>query len=366
MKKIVVLGKGNAGVYTALHYHHKTDHQVELIYDPDTPSETVGQATFPISAQIIWETLQVDWYHNPIKSTIKTGILYKNWGEKQKEYFHPFPMNAVALHYDTQAFQQYVIDNGGFKVTKKKINNYNEIDADYVFDCRGWPKDYTNYKILKNPLNSVLLSSIKEDRPAVKWTTAQATPDGWCFVIPLLGSVSHGYLYNDSITSEEQAEKNFKEIFKVDQIFNRFKFKNYVANNPIVDDRIILNGNRLFFLEPLETTAVSTYIDWAEVSNLYIDKKISKEQSIKHLHTRIERVQNFVLYHYLHGSYYKTKFWDYCKQNYTIDDPLFWDLIDVSGKMTNKQLLLEKNDYGLHHIYSFKNMAEALDKNYKL
>ena len=56
--------------------------------------------------------------------------------------------------------------------------------------------------------------------------------------------------------SHEYLEANFKKIFKLakhnyylgDKV-NNFKFKNYLAKEPI-QDNVILSGNRLFFLEP--------------------------------------------------------------------------------------------------------------------
>ena len=49
MKKIAVVGAGNGGCLTALHYgfhsRHDEDIEVELLYDPNVPSERVGQGT---------------------------------------------------------------------------------------------------------------------------------------------------------------------------------------------------------------------------------------------------------------------------------------------------------------------------------
>ena len=46
--KIAVVGAGNAGTFTALHYgwytRNNPDIEVELIYNPDTQPERVGQA----------------------------------------------------------------------------------------------------------------------------------------------------------------------------------------------------------------------------------------------------------------------------------------------------------------------------------
>ena len=48
MKKITVVGGGNAGCFTALYcawMDNQKDFEVELIYDPEIPPERVGQAT---------------------------------------------------------------------------------------------------------------------------------------------------------------------------------------------------------------------------------------------------------------------------------------------------------------------------------
>ena len=47
-------------------------------------------------------------------------------------------------------------------------------------------------------------------------------------------------------------------------------FKNYVAKNPSVDDRVFKNGNRLFFLEPMESSSNQAYIAWVRFVYLHI------------------------------------------------------------------------------------------------
>ena len=46
-RKIVVVGAGNGGCLTALHlaWYSSDDVEIELIYNPDIPPESVGQAT---------------------------------------------------------------------------------------------------------------------------------------------------------------------------------------------------------------------------------------------------------------------------------------------------------------------------------
>ena len=293
------MGKGLAGCFTALHYKHHAPHvEVELIHDSKIPAQTVGQATFPETPSFLWDTLEINWYDNPIKASFKTGILYEGWGKVNDKFFHPFPLSQLAVHYDTYKIQDYILQSGKFNVIDKRINNYNEIDSDYIFDCSGFPKDYNDYDMLVNPINAVLLTQKNEVDLKQYWTRTVATPDGWCFIIPLVDSTSYGYLYNANITEEKDAANNFKNIFDVDEIQNKMLFKNYIAKNPIIDDRIIFNGNKLFFLEPLEGTAIPAYSRWIRmIFDWIILKESNPARTTVLFQEYVRQIQNFVLYH---------------------------------------------------------------------
>ena len=65
MKKITVVGGGNAGCFTALYcawMDNKNDFEVELIYDPEIPQERVGQATVLEPPAILWAATGFNWY----------------------------------------------------------------------------------------------------------------------------------------------------------------------------------------------------------------------------------------------------------------------------------------------------------------
>src|SRR5210317_1274240 len=115
--KITVLGKGNAGVLTALHYAYYTKfreekYEIELIYDSNIPTLTVGQATTLELPHFLWEALGTDWNLNKkdLQATQKNGIMYENWGKINDRVNHGFSFGTYALHYDTQQVQQYIID----------------------------------------------------------------------------------------------------------------------------------------------------------------------------------------------------------------------------------------------------------------
>ena len=122
--------------------------------------------------------------------------------------------------------------SGYFKVIEKNITDpESEIDSDYIIDCRGRSSDLNvEYKTLANPLNSVILSKKNERDLNLSYTDCVATPHGWTFIIPNHDSTSYGYLYNNTITSKDNAEEDFIQRFNV-QPDGYFSFNNYVAKN---------------------------------------------------------------------------------------------------------------------------------------
>ena len=80
MKRITVVGGGNAGCFTALYcawMDKQKDFEVELIYDPEIPPERVGQASILEASALLWATTDFNWYNNKINATMKSGILRK-------------------------------------------------------------------------------------------------------------------------------------------------------------------------------------------------------------------------------------------------------------------------------------------------
>ena len=378
--KITILGRGNAGCLTALHYayyaRNRTDVSVELLYDPNIPPEKVGQATLLEPPKLLWEALGINWYNNPIQATPKFGILYENWGKKNHKFIHPFPFNAVGLHYNPAKLQETILKSKYFNVKEKHVDNYDEIDSDFIFDCRGRHiTNWNDYKKLNSPLNAVLVGEGKSKECDINWTRAVATPDGWTFVIPnTTQTTSYGYLYNDKITSVKKASANFKKLFNLaeqgiylNEKVDNFKFKQYVAKTPIIEDRIILGGNRLFFLEPLESTAIASYLEWARFTwDWIINKKVTPKLITNKFHAYVNQIQNFITWHYSYGSKYDTPFWDNAKK-LKIKDSLFYKILEeVKTSPVVELLTAEINStlpvYGQWHKWNFKCWQDGMTK----
>ena len=344
--KITVIGAGNAGCLTALHYSYFTRNQkdisVELIYNPNRPPEKVGQASLLDLPKLLWDSMSIDWYDNPIDATPKFGILYEGWGKKRDKVYHPFPLENVAIHMSPNKLQDTILKSGYFSVKEQDIIDYNQIDSDYIFDCRGKPDSLDDYLELESPVNAVVLAQDSKRDMYQNWTRTVATPDGWCFVIPnTSNTTSYGYLYNHHISSDENAKENFEQSFDV-KATDQFKFNQYVAKNPIIDDRIILNGNKLFFLEPLEATAIASYLHWIRLTwDWIIDGNTTPDIITKKFHEYVSMVNNFISWHYMYGSKYDTPFWEEAKK-ISFKDPLF-DKTLLKAKQHSYADLIERN-----------------------
>ena len=347
-KKIIILGRGNAGCLSAMHFshfRHFTDSKVdiELIYDSKIKPVPTGQGTtleFPLS---LFHNFGSSFYKKfPV--TLKTGIMYENWSKK--DFFHPFPLGRYGLHFNPEDLQNYVCNNLNVDFLEKdeNIDDYSKLDADYIIDCRGTPKNLDSYDTLSNPLNCALLSTLPKKNNDVKWTRCVATPDGWCFYIPLPDKTSVGYLFNDQYTTVEKAKNNFKKLFKVKKINQVFPFKQYMAKKPIIDDRVLLNGNKLFFLEPLEATAMATYLKVSKYYYSYIFENWSKHTVEEEIKKYISKIENFILYHYSNGSIYKNKFWNYGKK--------LWKKTDTNSLNIHLNELKKMNSIDIEKTHS--------------
>ena len=335
--KITIIGGGNAGVFTALHYGYYTRHieniEVELVYDPEIETVPVGQGATLEATQLLWDACGTDWCHNEIQATPKLGILYENFSKKNKNIYHPFPFNLIAMQADPKYLQKYILNSGLFNIIEGNITDLDTVDTDVIFDCRGnTKKDNIEYNSLYCPINSVLLAISTMYDSTQNWTRSVATPDGWTFIIPnTTDTTSYGYLYNKDITPLEIAKTNFSKLFDKEfpnemKIFN-LPFESYIAKEPIRIDsngrKIILSGNRLAFLEPMEATAIGFYIDvakktfdWVTFYDPFLSQKSNLARDISSINDVIfninktfQEIYTFILWHYIKGSIYDTPFW---------------------------------------------------------
>lgn len=328
--KIAIIGAGNAGCVTALHYHkYLNDAEIDIYHSPNQhPIEKVGLGTLPAIVDLVSSVFGSSWYDNSIDSTFKTGILYEGWGNKHDKFFHSFQMHLMAMHFVPNKLSKAVLESEHFNAIEKTIKEpEKEIDADIIFDCRGrHNRDKSNYETLINPLNSVLLYKKEGRDPDLIYTRTVATPHGWTFVIPNKDSVSYGYLYNDTITSKGDATMDFLNRFDLPKVDDALKFENYMAKDMFVGERTVLNGNHFGFIEPLEATSIGIYISVCRKAWDYIFGHKSQEECNHEMRVKMKEIETFFLWLYHNGSKYDTPFWRYAKSLPFNPDSKFYEM----------------------------------------
>ena len=282
--------------------------------------------------ELLWNTLNfnVGLDGEDLQCTIKAGVKFKNW--REHEFTSPMFFPGYGMHFDNfklaevifsrvykkykERFTELKIDIESLEQNNKEVIVNKTHKFDYVIDCRGFPKDYSDYTMVTLPINHCLVHAVNEPG---NWnfTYHTAHENGWMFGIPLQKRQGWGYLYNDEITSKDNALKNFKEItnknINIDNVreytFKPFKAKKYV------NQRIMLNGNSALFYEPIEAISGGFYDSLNVLYYEYIFNKTFNERDINfNISYMADKYINFISYLYQGGSIYNTDFWNHAKE----------------------------------------------------
>ena len=336
--KIAVLGIGTAGITSLSHCLSwlREDSTVYSIYDPDTPILGIGESTtvsIPTNLYLGTKfTLFKD--HAELDATAKLGVKYTGWRKhdiysqiippSQGIHFNNFKLKSFAFDRfkkiwgnKFQELPRKVLDLKNNKDSVTVFTDSDNLEFDYVIDCRGYPENYDDYRISNCiPVNHCLVHMV--DSPGDwNWTYHVAHRNGWMFGIPLTSRQGWGYLYNDEITDKDDAVDDIAERFSLDKetlSLREFSFKNYYAKK-FLDHRILKNGNRALFFEPIE--AMSGYF-YDQVMKHFFDVLLNvstAERINSQLYDIADDMETFIAYIYHGGSNYDSKFWTITKAN---------------------------------------------------
>lgn len=336
--RIGVVGVGTAGLVSLSHLlaHTPADTIVTSIYDPNIKILGIGESsTFGLPKLLFQGTgfNLVEWA-DWLDATPKFGVSWKNWREKDFEsviqpggygiHFNNFKMKDFCfMRFEKMWPNKFNILEGTVSnITNQGthasviINNTDE-QFDLVIDCRGYPTDYTEYNLIEDmPVNHCLVHTVSE--PGT-WNTTihQATKNGWMFGIPLKTRQGWGYLYNDKITTKDDAIADIADIFKtnIEKLdLREFAFKPYYAKT-FFDGRILKNGNRALFFEPMEALSGFFYESALRTLFDYFTTTLSIDDVNTTLTLMAQDLENFYHYVYQGGSIYNTEFWNTIKES---------------------------------------------------
>ena len=346
--KIAIIGKGTSAIITALRLM-QDDHDVEFFYDPDINPLSVGESTTPHIQQLIFEVLDISIGDLADAGIIsyKNGIKYIDWGAGNS-FRHHFHGGEVAFHFESGILNPFIHNHLekelGIVYHPERVDGYdydiennhviiNDKEYDFVVNCAGWDDASEYYKPIFETVNSAILYT-SEHIDDVTYTLHRATHDGWEFGLPFpdKGFTKHGYLYNRNLSDPEIEGKkiSWTPRFSKKLIQNRFE---------------AYNGNRLFFLEPLEALSLMYYYQFASTIAEFLksDRDISKynEANTSYLMT-LTQYSKSVAWYYSYGSIYDSPFWKVTQARSSV----YW----------NTQCFSNRLDSMLEGYYASKNM----------
>lgn len=300
--------------------------EVDIIHDPSIPVVSVGEGSTIPFVKRISEALgfNIAEHQKLLNVTPKFSIFYENFNPNGSSFHHPFDGGVHGIHFKTQAFSDWALEilsrQPNCNVVETNIEDLDSIsnNYDYTFDCRGFPEDYSEYDRLKYiPVNAVVLYKSSKVEP-IRHTKTVAHENGWYFMIPLLDETSYGYLYNDKITTKEEAVVDFHRILSekraisptITPEFNSMRFSNYCHKFPL-SGNVFKMGFRGSFVEPMEATANEVTTRFTTIAHGVMANEIDKEVYCDMYRTTLRKIEEFIMWHYLAGSVFKTPFWDF-------------------------------------------------------
>jgi hypothetical protein len=339
--KICIIGAGTASaiallkIFDTIFDNNITNVEVVCIHDPNTPVTHVGEGTGPVVLYLLFRVLNfcVPDEIKEFDGTLRWGNRY-HWNDEffvnhgspgfhvNSEKFSFFVINRLAQLYDNfKIIEDSVTDidqTSDFVTVSCTNSNYK---FDYLIDCRGTPtkEELDSDKYAKPDfvgVNSVILyPDFKEYHE--DFTSVYMHDNGWMFGIPLQHRKAFGYLYNNTLTTEQEARNHFEKIKNIDtSVLRKFSWEQYYRKSA-VEGRILYLGNKLYFFEP--TGAIPLYYYMLIVNQFFLtinsDKSSILEQHVNKVHLNsVNTIQDLIALNYVGDNSLDTDFWNNKKQ----------------------------------------------------
>ena len=332
-KRLGIIGTGSAGILSLSHFLSHLDNEWEItsIYDPNKPILGIGESSNPSFITALEKGCEFNMHDDSheLDGTYKFGTMWKNW--RDKTFLGPLLGGSCAIHFNNFKLKEFVFPRfrrmwpNKFKELTGVVSEVKNVGThvniivddqehqfDYIIDCMGFPTDWTHYNIRPDmPVNHCLVHN-KEIPGDWEYTGHRATRNGWMFEIPLTSRQSYGYLFNDTITSVEDAKADFaKEIdVPVEELNNiEYKFQSYYST-AVCDGRIMKNGNRAIFFEPISATSIYMYDQANKIFFNYLVGHFKTKEQVNEAFSSVAHAIEELIYWFYHGgSIYDTEFW---------------------------------------------------------
>jgi len=225
-----------------------------------------------------------------------------------------------------------ILLNKDNEISALLLEDSNNIDCDFVFDCSGFSRLIIGKKYLSKwisykeylPTNKALpffLDNNKEMPPHIE---AIAMNYGWMWKTPLQNRYGCGYVFDTNHISVDEAKKEVEEMLGF-EIFppTTFSFEPGTYEEIWIKNCLAvgLSGG---FVEPLEASSITQTI--LNLQNFFSNKNniLTKNQNIKNNFNLFNQKISFSIVEYLYWHYVTNK-----------DNTIFWKEFTKNNKMPN-------------------------------
>ena len=216
-------------------------------------------------------------------------------------------------------------------ITNLILSNGDIIDADLFIDCTGfrallanavgskWDTSYSERLYVDSAL-AVQLPYIDRSTQMRNTTYCHALQNGWVWNVPLQTRIGTGYVYSSRHTSEDDARMEFKkhlnEMYgynKEELSFRKLDFGVGIRRESWKNN-VIAIGLSSFFLEPIESTAISTmHHQISTVYNMLMHDYILPKDKIKRFNEinnlAVDAIASYIELHYTMTKRTDSQFW---------------------------------------------------------
>jgi len=193
------------------------------------------------------------------------------------------------------------------------------------------------------------------------YTSAIAMDSGWTWKIPMLGRFGSGYVYSSRFASEDQAVKDFCNLWNLDPAkanLNKIRFRTGRNRRTWVKNCVSI-GLSSCFLEPLESTGI--YFIYAAIYQLakhFPDKNfdpVLTERFNGEINSMFDECRDFIQAHYCLNQREDTAFWRANRHELRLSDDLQQKLAAYKAGLAINQPLSNEEGYYTNFENEFRN-----------
>ena len=309
---------------------------ITCIHDPAIPIQQVGESVTPPVVFTLMDALQFSMIADmePVDGTVRFGARY--FWEKANGRNFDIPFTSPGLHVNSEKFSYWILDKTAelypdwFTQIKDTVVSYTQdrtgvnvvcekgnYDFDFIIDCTGMPKEFDDelygYPEIET-VNSVILYPDFQHYDEM-FTSSHVHENGWMFGVPLHHRKAWGYLYNNKITPTNEAVNHFGAWKNIDaSTMRKISWKQYYRKK-VLDGRVLISGNKLYFYEPHMTLPLHFY---NMIATDFISKIMRTRSDVQMLNKEInngykdgiDKIQDLIALNYAGEVNIDSPFWN--------------------------------------------------------